>query len=145
MALGSLTTLTLVIIVLLSMFASGAVAVTATVSSSGVITTPNLSVYSDSACTKRLTSIDWGNIAQGSQVTKTVYVKNEGTTALTLHMSTTNWNPATASGPITISWDRESTALAVNQVTTVTLTLKTAATISGVTTFSTNIVISGTA
>jgi len=144
-ALGTTTSLALTLLLFVSLLASGAIVTTATVSSSGVISTANLGIYSDSACTQRITSINWGNIASSSSVTRTVYVKNTGNTALTLHMATTSWSPTTANGPITLSWNRENTVLNANQVTTATLTLSTQSSINGITTFSVNIVISGNA
>lgn len=145
MALGSTTALTLVVLVFFSLLASGALVTSTTVSASGVITTENLGVYSDSACTQKITSINWGNIPPSTSLTKTVYIKNTGTTALTLRLTKTNWSPTTANGPVALTWNRESTVLAANQVTTATLTLSTSSSISGITTFSMNIVISGSA
>lgn len=142
-ALGTTTSLALTLFVIL--LASGAIVTTATVSSSRVISTANLGIYSDSACTQRITSINWGNILPSSSVTRTVYIKNTGNTALTLRMATTSWSPTAANGPITLSWNRENTVLNANQVTTATLTLRAQSSISGITTFSMSIVISGNA
>jgi hypothetical protein len=144
-ALGTTTSLTLTLLLFVSLLASGAIVTTTSVSSSGVISTANLGIYSDSACTQKLTSISWGNLSPGNSVSKTVYVKNTGNTALTLRMTTTSWNPTAANGPIRLSWNRENTVLAANQVTTATLTLTTQSSISGITTFSMNIVVSGNA
>ena len=114
------------------------------VSSSGTVTAVNVGVYSDSACTLNLTSIDWGTIAPGSSVTKTIYVKNTGSAQITLSMTKTSWVPSSADGPITLTWNRESTILAVGESTAATLTLSVSSSISGITTFSVNIVITGT-
>jgi hypothetical protein len=129
---------------LVTLFASGALVSSKTVSSSGIIATATLGVYSDSACTQSLTSIDWGTISPGSSVTRTIYVKNLGTAQLTLSMTKTSWNPASANGPITLTWNRGGTVLAANQVATATLTLGVSSSISGIATFSVNIVITGT-
>jgi len=59
-------------------------------------------------------------------------------------MTTTNWTPATADGPITLSWDKENALLNPDQVTTATLTLSVSEDIDGVTNFSFNIVVTGT-
>ena len=129
---------------LVSMLASGALVSTKTITSTGVLATTNLGLYSDSACTQSLASIDWGTISPGGSVNRTVYVKNLGNTQVTLSMAKTNWNPSTADGPLTLTWNRESTVLAANQVSTATLTLTVSSTASGITTFSVDIVISGT-
>ena len=143
-ALGSITGIVAISLVFTILIASGALVSTAIVSASGVVATANLGVYSDSACTTKLTSIDWGTISPSSSISKTVYVKNLGTTPLTLRMSETNWNPTSANGPITLTWNRENAPLAANQSSSATLTLAIASSISGITSFSTNIVITGT-
>jgi hypothetical protein len=142
-ALGTTTSLALTLLLFVSLLASGAIVTTATVSSSGVISTANLGIYSDSACTQRITTLNWGNIAPSSSVTRTVYIKNSGNTPLTLRMATTSWSPTNANGPITLTWNRENMVLAGNQVTTATITLNTQSSVSGITTFSMNIVVSG--
>jgi hypothetical protein len=113
-------------------------------SSSGTILTVNVGVYSDSACTQPLTSISWGTISPGSTITRTIYVKNTGTAQITLSMTTNSWNPTSANGPLTLTWDKEGATLTANQVATATLTLTVSSSISGITTFSVNIVIAGT-
>jgi hypothetical protein len=88
-----------------------------------------------------LTSINWGTISPANSVTRTVYVKNLGTTQVTLSMSGENWTPASANGPITVTWNREGTTLGANEVAIATLTLSVSSNISGITTFSVDIVI----
>jgi hypothetical protein len=130
--------------VILTLTTAGLLSVNQTVPSTGTVTSVNVGVYSDSACTLTLTSIDWGTISPGTSVTRTIYVKNTGNTQITLSMTKTNWNPTGANGPITITWDKESTTLAANAVATATLTLSVSSSISGITAFSVNIVITGT-
>ena len=129
---------------ILTVTTAGLLTVSQTMSSSGTVTAVNVGVYSDSACTQSLTSINWGTISPGSSVTKIVYVKNTGNTQISLSMTKTSWSPSNANGPITITWDREGTSLSANQVITATLTLGVSSSISGITTFSVNIVIAGT-
>jgi hypothetical protein len=107
--------------------------------------TANIGIYTDSSCTQNATSIDWGTITAGDYVTRTLYIKNLGNAQVTLSLSTTNWTPTTANGPITLTWNRENTALAINKVTTATLTLNISSIVNGITTFEFEIVISGTA
>lgn len=130
--------------IFVTVLSSGALVSTKTISSTGVVTSANLGVYSDSGCTQALASVDWGTVSPGGSVSKTVYVKNIGSTQVTLSMSKTNWNPTTANGPVTLAWDKEGGVLAVNQVTTATLTLSVSSIINGITTFSVDVVISGT-
>ncbi len=107
--------------------------------------TPAIGVYSDSACTQSLSTIDWGSIAAGSSTTKTIYLKDTGTGTLTLTgLTTSSWSPSAAGGYITITWDKTGTQLTAGQSTTATLTLTVLPTITGVTTFSNTITIQGT-
>ena len=138
-----LTVAAVVVMLLVTLLASGALISSKTVASTGIITITNIGVYSDSACTQSMASINWGTISPGNSVTRTIYVKNLGTTQVTLSMSRENWAPANANGPITVTWNREDTTIAPNQVTTATLTLSVSSSISGITTFSVDIVITG--
>jgi hypothetical protein len=84
----------------------------------------NLDLYPDSSCSNNLTSFDWGVITPGANVTRSVYIKNTSTeTSFALNMTTANWNPITANGPIAITWDREGTRLAPGQAITAEITL----------------------
>jgi hypothetical protein len=129
---------------ILTVTTTGLLSVSQTVSSSGSVTAINVGVYSDSGCTQALTSIDWGTNTPGSYVTRTFYVKNTGNSQLTLSMATSSWSPSSANGPITLTWNRENVALNAGQSITATLTLGVSSTISGITAFSVNIVITGT-
>ena len=73
---------------------AGVVSVSSNLHSTGQIkTTAGIKVYSDLACTQPLTSLDWGEANPGGTVTKTIYIKNSGSSALTLSMQPTSWNP----------------------------------------------------
>jgi hypothetical protein len=113
--------------------------------SSGTVTTsPNIGVFSNSACTNSLTTIPWGTITAGGSTTQTIYVKNTGTGTLTLGLSTANWTPAEASTYITVSWDKQGTQLSAGQSTQATVTITVSSSISSITNFSNTISISGT-
>jgi len=128
----------------------GAVAVTGilttsrTIGSSGTVKAINVEVYWDSACTDVVSEIDWGTIEPGEPVTNTVYVKNTGNTAMTLSMTYSGWNPAEAGDYITLSWDKEGATVNSDAVATAVLTLSVSESISGIESFSVNIVIEGT-
>ena len=111
--------------------------------SSGNIAAVNVGIYSDFACTQKLESIDWGDIAPGEAVNRAVYLKNTGNTQITLSMTANNWNPPNANGPITLTWNKEGTLLNPGQVATATLTLTTVEDITSITTFSVTILIVG--
>jgi hypothetical protein len=130
--------------VFLTVTTAGLLSVNQNIPSSGTVTAVNVGVYSNSACTQNLTSINWGTVSPGDSVTRTIYVKNTGNSQVTLSMTKTNWNPTSANGPITVTWNRESTTLVADQVTTATLTLSVSESVSGITDFSVEIVITGT-
>jgi hypothetical protein len=137
----------ILVAIALSATTYGAISVNTRLSSTGSINvTPNLGLYTDSNGTNSLSAIDWGEITPGNNITRTVYVKNTGTgTELTLHISTSNWNPTTANGPITISWDKENTQILPGQTTKAVITLASSSSIVDITNFSVQILISGTA
>ena len=111
----------------------------------GIITTsPNITIYSDSNCTEIISSVDWGSIKPGESTSKTAYVKNTGTGTVTLDFTVINWTPIEAGDYINIAWDATSTQLAEGQSKSTTLTLSVASTVTGITTFSNSIIISGT-
>lgn len=123
---------------------SGLLSASKTLSSSGSIKAINVGVYDDLGCTQPTSSIDWGTPEPGDVVTKTVYVKNLGNAEMTLHVATTNWTPTVASNYLTVSWDRESTILSPDEVVEAIITLNVSSSITGIDTFSFQIIIEGT-
>ena len=124
--------------------ALGALVVTRTISSSGSITAIGVGVYTTSTCTTALSSVPWGTVNPSSVTTYTIYVKNTGNAQETLNMTTSAWSPSSASSYITMTWNQTGTALAAGGVATALLTLTVSSSISGITSFSFNITISGT-
>jgi archaellum component FlaG (FlaF/FlaG flagellin family) len=124
--------------------ALGALVATQTISSTGTITAVGVGVYSNSGCTTVLSTINWGNINPGNVTTYTMYVKNTGDTSATLNMTTNSWSPSSAASYIKLTWNQEKTVLTAGQVVTAVLTLSVSSSISNVTSFSFNIIITGT-
>jgi hypothetical protein len=112
-----------------------------TITNAGTVKTIGVGVYWDQALTNPVSSINWGTIEPGLNVNKTVFIRNEGNTAATLSMETSNWNPSSASSYMTLSWDYGGQTLAVNAVRQVTFTLAVSQSISGITSFSFDITI----
>jgi len=129
---------------------AGAVAVTGiltasrTIGSSGTVKAINVDVYWDIEGTNVVSEIDWGSIEPNESVIRTVYVKNTGNTALTLSMTYSGWVPAEAGDYLTLSWDREGVTVDPDAVLAAVLTLSVSDSISGIESFSFNIVIEGT-
>lgn len=115
------------------------------VPSQGTVAAVNVGVYENSECTQNCTSINWGTIIPGSQINKTVYVKNIGNVPMTITMTTESWLPTNASSLVTLTWNRQDTTLNFNQSIGATLTLAAAASAeANLTDFSFNIIITGT-
>jgi hypothetical protein len=105
----------------------------------------SMMIYSDPACTTAMSSIKWGTLAIGGKTTQMVYVKNTGSgVSLALNMTTSNWTPTSANGPITLTWNQEGTRLQPGQSVAATLTLAVSSTIVDVTNFNVQISIFGT-
>jgi len=136
----------MVLAISLTLTTYAALTTSQTVSSAGGINvSANLSVYSDSAFQNNLTSINWGTPTPGTNVTKTIYIKNTGAgVSLALSMSTSSWNPSNANGPISLTWDQEGKRLNPGQSTMAQITLAVSPTIVDITSFNVQISITGT-
>lgn len=109
------------------------------------VSSVNVEIYSNAEATTALTSLQWGTLTPGGTVNRTIYVKNTGNTAKTLNMTATEWTPSEASSVLTLTWDKEGSSLAAGAVVAATVSLHVASNPGSVTSFSMNIVISGTA
>ena len=146
MAMQRATIGTVVVIAVMGLMVSalGALVATRTISNSGSVTAVGVGVYSDSGCTTALTAISWGTVNPGDVKTYTAYVKNTGNVPVKLNMTVSNWNPSSASSYITLTWNQEKSTLTATQVVSAVLTLSVSSSVSGVTSFSFDITITGT-
>ena len=130
----------------LTLLTSGLLLTSQTVPSNGtVLSTVNVGVYNDQACTQNCTSISWGTLTPGSSTVKTVYVKNTGTLPETISMNVSGWSSANASAGMTVAWNKGAALLNASQSVAANITLTVLPTIdTGVTNFSFNITITGT-
>jgi hypothetical protein len=115
-----------------------------TVPLNGTINAVNLGVYSDSACTQAVTTLNVGTLNPGGTATQTIYVKNTGNIPETLTMTTNNWTPSGAGSSLTLTWNRQNTVLNAGASIQATLTLTAAANTGTLTTFSCDVTITGT-
>jgi len=106
-------------------------------------TVNSISMYWDSNCTNKVSSVDWGMVEPGSSKNITVYVKNTENVAMTLSLSAENWSPSNASKYMNLSWDYNGQPINPNTAIRVTLTLTVFANVTGITDFSFNITIIG--
>ena len=123
---------------------------TSSPSSSEITVSPSASsaglhVYSDSACSSPMGNINWGSITPGGTANTTVYIKNTGdSNSLTPSIQASNWNRTSACQYLTLSWNKQNTVLAPGQSTKATITLSVSSNVTGISTFSVQIFISGT-
>jgi len=103
----------------------------------------NIGIYWDSSCTNEVSLIDWGMIEPGTTENVTLYVMNTGNSNVMLSMNKTNWLPSSASNYITLSWDYENQSIGPSQVLQTTLTLSMSPSIQEITSFSFDIVFTG--
>jgi hypothetical protein len=101
-------------------------------------------IYWDQGCTNRTLSLNWGIIEPGSNSTLMVYVRNEGDSAVSLRIATSNWTPSVASGCITLTWTYSGRILNADEVIPMELSLNVSPTVSGITDFSFDTVITTT-
>jgi len=114
-----------------------------TVPNTGTIKAIGVGVYWDNGCTTPVPSINWTIVEPGSNNSRTVYIRNEGSTAANLSMTVpkSSWNPLNASSYMTLKWDYNNQTLNVNQVIPVKFTLSVLDSIAGITNFSFDIII----
>lgn len=110
---------------------------------SAITNSVNIGVYSNEAATLNCTNINWGPLTPGSVASQTVYVENLGNMSETLSMSTSGWSPASANTYLTLTWNQVGTVLPAGSVVAATLTLTVASDTGNLTSFSFNIVITG--
>ena len=151
MALAKTSKLAVIILVVAAIAVGGATIGALTVNqnlpSSGTIAAgPNVGVYSNSACTNTVTAISWGSIAPGGSATQTIYIENTGTTQMAPSITIGNWSPANAGTYITITWTTLPAEIqpGVSGAALVTLTLTVSPSITGISSFSNTITITGT-
>lgn len=115
-----------------------------TISGTGSIKSVGLGVYWDQQCTNATSSLNFGLLEPGSSKNFTLYLKNLGNSLLTLSMTTQNWNPTSASNYMTLTWNREAQKINPGQVLGFVITLTVSANVQGISSFSFDIIISGT-
>jgi len=130
--------------VVLSTVVFGLLSASQNIENSGSIKAVGVGVYTDSGCTTKAVSINWGAMTPGSTQDFTLYIKNEGTVSVVLSMSTSNWTSTQASNYITLTWNRGGQTLARQATTTARLTLTVSPDITGVNSFGFDITLTGT-
>jgi hypothetical protein len=143
-------TIAIVALLLLSGFmlaqVMSAIQLSSTISNVGTLKLSfGIGVYSDASAANKITTVDWGSLEPGTAKSYTVYIRNEGSFALTLTMSTSNWGPPNASNYLTLTWNYNGQTVNAEETIAVTLTLTVSENITGISSFSfdINLVASG--
>jgi uncharacterized repeat protein (TIGR01451 family) len=100
-------------------------------------------VYEDISCTIPVSEINWGMLEPGQTVNLTVYIRNEGNTAINLTIYSEDWSPANASNFIAFTCDYDGRQLSANDLVIVNFALSVSSEIHDIDTFSFSIVIAG--
>jgi len=95
-----------------------------------IVVPPNIGVYSDGDCSSNASSVDWGDIEPGSA---------------DLFLTTGDWSPSNASEFLTLTWDYSGRTLDLFEIVPITLTLQVSPSVSGIKSFSFDIIIGATA
>jgi hypothetical protein len=121
-----------------------AIQVTRTISNVGTLKlSADIGVYWDASFTNRITAIDWGTLDPGTAKSFSIYICNEGNSALTLSMSASNWSPSTASNYLTLNWNYNGQAVNPNEYSLIIFTLAVSDSIEGINTFNFDLTIMG--
>jgi len=116
-----------------------------TVSNTGEVKAIGVSLYQDSECTIPLYSINWGFIEPGETKQYPMYARNEGdyNIYLTLDIDEDSWSPTEASNYLVLTWDYDNSTMIPNDVVGITLDLYCDSSVTGIDTFSFDIIITG--
>ena len=114
------------------------------ISSQGSIKKINVGVYWDGNCSNTVSSIDWGDVEPESVKNVSLFIRNEGTVAADLFLSTDKWDPSNASEFMILSWDYSGLTLDLFEIVFVTLTLQVSPSVMGIKSFSFDIIIGAT-
>jgi hypothetical protein len=133
-----------VTVIVVSVLASTLLMASQRIPNSGDVRAVGVCVCWDSDCVNNVTFIDWQFIEPGKNTTVSVYIANKGTLSMKLNMTTEYWNPTSASSKIFLTWNRENYVLNAGSIVQAVLTLSVSSDISDITSFSFDIIITGT-
>lgn len=121
----------------------GQTATKASLQSYGSIRTIGVGIYSNGYCVSSVSVVDWGALTPGNSNSRTFYIRNEGSSDVTLTLLTRDWSPSAAENYLSLSWDYNGETLGQDEIVAVTFTLSVSQGISGIETFSFGIDIIG--
>jgi hypothetical protein len=83
----------------------------------------DIEIYSNSACTQLMSTVDWGEIEAGGSSSTILYVKNNGDTVVVLSLDSENWSSTLAMNNMYLTWNYDGSSMQPGQVKAVTITL----------------------
>jgi hypothetical protein len=89
----------------------------------GNIKTIGVEAYWDPNCENKTETIDWGTMWPGSSKNVTLYIRSVSNVKTSLHLNTSDLNPADISEYISLSWNYNGTSLNPDGIIQVTLFL----------------------
>ncbi|MBA7646862.1 hypothetical protein ES703_54628 [subsurface metagenome] len=107
----------------------------------GRIVTVGLEAYADPGATQLVSWIDWGDISPGGTAVATLYLKSTSSVPVTLSLVLENWIPSAAQDFLTVEWDYDGSALQPGEVRAVVFPLRVSGSISGISNFEFDLVI----
>lgn len=107
---------------------------------SAVEATGGIGIYWDAACTKTVSSIDWGVLTPGQTKAVVVYARNEGNQPVLLTLASMNYSPANASIFLSFTWTPVNAGVRPGKAVQVTQNLYVSPNTGGISTFSFDIV-----
>ena len=107
----------------------------------GRIVTVGLEAYADPGATQPVSEIDWGDIWPGGTAVATIYLKSTSSVPVTISLALENWIPSAASDYMTVEWDYDGSALQPGEVRDARFTLRVSSSITGITNFEFDLVI----
>jgi hypothetical protein len=109
--------------------------------STAAVVAVGLSVWRDEACTVPVSSIDWGVLAPDESKNLVLILRSESNVPVTLSMNASGWNPPQAANYIQLSWNYNGVQLQPQTIIPVTFTLTVNPSVSGISSFSFEIVL----
>lgn len=109
----------------------------------GTIKSLGVNVYWDQQCTNSTNALDFGTMEPASSKNFTLYLRNEGNNPLTLSMTSENWDPSNATSYMLLTWNREGEQINPDEVLEFEVGLSVFQNVTGINSFSLDIVIAG--
>jgi hypothetical protein len=107
------------------------------IGSGGTVNLPvGVGFYWDRNCTDPVSYIDWGATQPGLTVNVTLFVRNEGSQAISLSITAENWQPPEVASYMVFGGDHVGQIIDPQEILQITLSLATSPDIEGITSFS---------